>query len=610
MAKSFLGQRLVCFLVFIFSTLVSQAQKDAVYTSKGDSLLYQGKYAVAQKYYDSALKINSKSEMAFRGKGFCYYRSGNHTEAKNYYQKALKVNPGCLRCEYWILNILTAEGKTDEAIKRADSVITAYKDTGKNYQDYSDIVIISAHLNYNAGNEINAETLLDGLVNKFTDSAWAYAAKADFNYTRKSKSAALRDIEKAIRLDDSKAGYYFLKAKIFIDIQSWDNALSMLNNAVLLNSDAADIYAWRGGVYVALQQYDAAMADYHTALSFDSSSWFYNAKLAELYSRKENMDSMCICYRHSYNLLGNDTSSQDYKLYYADTKGQLNEFCDNSKSGYYYQRGIAMYNLQLYDSAVSFYNAGLKKFPNHPLLLSFRANAYLAQAKWANAEKDYLLSNNHPAELLAACIERFNGDRKPGEFFYQGILSSNFMSLSDVYVNLGMIPKAKTCIDSAIKLAPIGPEVPLDGYYNQKGRVYLAEGNYDSARQEFENALRLNPNNLIAYCNIAISIANKALETPDRFMTFGLSAYGPGLLGNQQFRSEPIRLTNNQQMLFQDALEYCNKAIGLESRYGGAYLVRGEISRVMDRPGYCDDFKTARDLGFSAAADYYAAYCR
>src|SRR5215469_8955212 len=60
---------------------------------KGNTLFNPGNYQQAIQYYDKALAIDAKDEVALDNKGIALYGLGNYTQAIQYFNKAIAIDP-------------------------------------------------------------------------------------------------------------------------------------------------------------------------------------------------------------------------------------------------------------------------------------------------------------------------------------------------------------------------------------------------------------------------------------------------------------------------------------------------------------------------------------
>jgi tetratricopeptide (TPR) repeat protein len=142
--------------------------------------------------------------------------------------------------------------------------------------------------------------------------------------------------------------------------------------------------------------------------------------------------------------------------------------------------------------------------------------------------------------------------------------------------------------------------------YN-RGRAYQEMGELEKAKEDFETALNLDPNNfqvLLSLANVeiqqknyasALLYATKAEQTP------GAPAMASFLKGRAL----------HQLGLAEDALKAYSNAIQLDEDFGQAYFNRGLLKLALNRKRQaCEDFKLAVVLEYPGAEESLKKYCR
>ena len=598
-------KRSLCLLLFLGS-LFSWAKAQDNSMAIADSLSDAAKFKEAIAEYNKVLSKDPKNEMALRGRAYAYYHTDEYVKTEEDYRAALDINPKCTPCYSKLVDMRNFLGQKEQALKLADSCIILYKD----HKDLGTFKLQKAYLLSDKQDDAAAELLFDEVVKQYPDSAKVYFYRADFRYRTDSKSGALKDIDKAIFLDDSVATFYTMKAKLYLTIEYIEPALQLTNKAIALDSSLTEAYWIRANIYSYYQKNEEAIADMQMVFTKDTTNWQYYSFLSDIYHNKENMDSMCWCDKKAMEIFKPQTLNANYESIINTFTHKISAFCDDNKPGYYYQRGVAMYNLGLYDSAVTYYTEGLKKFPAHPFLLNFRANAYLILKKWDEAQNDYFTSIADEAVLLESIKERFNDSSNISpDIYVKGFVSSAYSSLSEVFMYKQKYAKALEMADSSITLAPLVPDIPLYLYYNQKGRVLMAQGLYDDAFETFEKCKMLNPDGALGYMNMSLALANKALNNKEKYAVFSISGNNNSLFGFD-YKSKPIKLTDTKKRLLKEAITYCDMAVNSNSENAQAYLVRGYIKHLLGNSTACEDVRQAMYLGNSDAAAYYQSICR
>lgn len=596
----------VIFLLVLSTKAFSQSEGKTF----ADSLLDAGLYKEASEEYTKLLKKDPANDTLFWFRALSYLNLEEYDKSAADFKKILKSEPNCLRCEYYLTRILYAKGETINAVKKADSCLKAQRDSALISMAYADMMALKTTLHLQLGEKEKGRETMNAMVDIYPDSSWAYYMRADFNLGEGAKTAAFKDIEKAITLDSTVGRYYRIKAELYKGINYSAEALELAEKAIRLDSADPASHNLKGELLYRANKYTEALASITKAISLDSLNWQNYVWQNMIYHALEDMDGQCSCAEKALPIFEKDSLNPDSKEYGEQFKEIRATLCNINSPGYYYQRGIAMYNLGLYDSAVGYYTKGLKKFPDHPIMHNFRGNAYIELKEWEKAEKDYLASLKSEEFLIKYITEEAKGFDK--NTYALGLLSTAYYGIAQAAMYQGKTNRALEAIDSALQLATGINQIPKEDYYNQKGLIYMAVADYDKAFETFEKVKILSPRDPKGYLNMALALANKAGGKKDKYMQLGIKATSnnPGGM-NFDFESNPIKLTDVSRPLMNEALRYCNQAVELNADdNGGSLLVRGFIKHLAGNPSACQDVRSAMEKGNEEAPAYYAKICK
>lgn len=187
-------------------------------------------------------------------------------------------------------------------------------------------------------------------------------------------------------------------------------------------------------------------------------------------------------------------------------------------------------------------------------------------------------------------------------------------------------------LDKVISMTPKQIEA-----WAQRGDLYYKLARYDSAQNDFEHALRLNPENPgfhynLARAQLADSLVTEALSSIEKGLNSATRAERVNLLllkGNyeqqsgdsdkaMQSFSEAYQIEQNNALVllgqaavlidtesYESAIEKCNLALDIDPKLTEAYFNRGiahEMVRKIDEA--CNDWQRAFVLGSQKAIDY------
>jgi tetratricopeptide (TPR) repeat protein len=376
-------------IICLFFVFVTIAQKQNKYQNIADSLLAKGKTTELITYLRKELKLAPKNEYLLKQLGYAHLYIKNFTVAEKYYRDAIAVNTKCTHC-YMNIGITYAyRNDTKKATELFDKSITI---------DPNDAILYATRARHNETINDNMGALADynravKLDSKNTE--WLIQ-RSNYYAAQGITSLALSDIAKAISIAPNNHILYYKRAIIYYNKQQFKEALADIDLAIQNDSMKYDLYSVRGAIYAGLNESKKSIQDYTKAIQLNPEDYttYYNRSL-ERY-KLEDMEGYCIDLNNTYQQLQKFDPQNLLLKELNDTK---NIYCDLTKPSYYYQRGIAFYNLQKFDDAVNIYTIGLQKFPTNAMTLSFRGNAYFAKNDYTNALIDYYASIKNMANL-------------------------------------------------------------------------------------------------------------------------------------------------------------------------------------------------------------------
>jgi tetratricopeptide (TPR) repeat protein len=325
----------------------------------------------------------------------------------------------------------------------------------------------------------------------------------------------------------------------------------------------------------------------------DPMCYYYRA--LEKYA-SEDMDEYCEDIDRCYALIKADPAQDQLA---AELRGRKSQLCDNSLPSYYYQRGIASYNLGKYSESVEFYSEGLTKFPTNSMILSFRGNSSFSLQDYKNALQDY------DAAILYKENVRTEFKRNPTysnslndslDLLVNAFVSTMQISISESHFALGQYEQALIEINKGINLATDRNEIGLEIYYCVRGNIHIALGRYNTALSDFNTALKFETKCAAAYIGRAVAKTNLGNGSPPPTISVygGLANHSFSPNWNFPFKSK-LKKTDENCL---DAIQDCTKALTFEPENGYAFSVRGQLKKMIQEAGYCYDLFRAQELGW------------
>ena len=423
-----------------------------------------------------------------------------------------------------------------------------------------------------------------------------YALRGEYNARMGYFSLALSDLNKAVELASDNYKFYFQRSNIYYNQKMFKEALEDINKAIQLDSTQFENFTGRGAIYSASNDHEKAITDFTRAIALNPDDYlpYYNRAL-DRYAL-EDMDGYCTDLQYCYQVIIKQDPDNTLK---PDIEYLTGLYCDSTKASYYYQRGVAFYNLQQYNEAINIYTKGIAKHPDNSMLLSFRGNAYFAIKEYSKALTDYYLSiqnKNNVIHDIQANQQHTQLINESLDTYVNAFISSMQISIAESKFALGKTDEALQEINKGIEIAPAINEIGLENYYNVRGNILLALQQYQPAIADFNQCIQLNSKYAIAYVNRAvakINLANKTTTT-QYFIRGGIE--------NQTFNANwtlpTIAKVKKTDINVISALTDCNKAIEIDGTLDYAYYIRGQVKKMLVYGDYCYDLLKAKELGY------------
>lgn len=561
-----------CILTIL--TLYAAGQTTDKYDRITDSLTRRGEAGKLIAYFKKELKANPRNENILRRLGYLYIKDNQHDLGRKYYQEVLTLNPKCVRCLVNIALVYELQKEPAKALAYFDKAIGI---DPANPMSYSN----RAHLKESTGDNSGALSDYDKAVALDFENAGYYVQRGNYHFKQGAFALAIADMNRSVQLAPGNYFPYYQRAMIYYNSQKIKEALADVNTAIRLDSNQEVLYSFRGTVYAAINEHEKAIEDYTNAIRLNPQDHlpYYNRSLER--HAIEDMDGACSDMQACYALLpAGDTLR-------GELEHTIGIYCDATKPSYYYQRGIAFYNLQQFKRAIDIYSVGINKFPDNAMLLSFRGNAYFVLKDYSAAVLDYNASVQNKGNVIQ---ELKHISQPASESYINGFLATIQLGIAEAKFALGQYDAALTSINEGIKP---GTDT-IEAYYNIRGDIFLALGKYQAAIDDFNRCIQLNSAFAPAYVNRAIARINlsnklkvKAKSFSGNINTFNVSWVLP----------LKVTLKISDEDLFA-ALADCSKSIDIYPDLDFAYYLRGRVKRMLDAGGQCYDFVKAKDLGY------------
>lgn len=578
-------------ILFVCITVFSRSQEKDAYRKRVDSLVKLGREKELISYFEKELKKNPKDEMVLRYLGGLHLKNNpDPDKAEQYFQQALQLNPSCANCYYKMAIISRLKNNDAKAIELLDMAIKLNTKEGDFYL-YRAQTREAMRDKFRAISDYNKAIELEPARINY------YLARSQYNWRAGYASLALADIDKAIELEPKNYAPYKERAEFLYDRGKPQEALESVTKAITLDSSEAELYSVRGIIYFELGKTDLAMKDYQKNIQLAPGDHrpYYNRSLSRY--RLEDMDGSCEDIIKSYELYKKRSSADNFSNYLLSS---INDHCDSSRASYYYQRGIANFNLGNYEKAIAVYTRGMQKFPGNTLAMQFRGNSYFALGDYKNALVDFYaaISDNENLKAEVKMNPRYaRASDDSVNLYIQGFTAATRLSIAESKFALGDHETALTEINKGLDVLPNISELRKESYYQVRGNIYLALSRNQEALSDFNRCIALDPNYYQAYATRAVAKINATGSTKliQSIVRGGLN--GQNVEVNWTF---PLKTSlKKSDAALSSALSDCNKAIELNPEFAFAYYVRGSVKKALQHGDYCFDLLKTKTLGYA-----------
>ena len=297
-----------------------------------------------------------------------------------------------------------------------------------------------------------------------------------FHIENKNPDVGQQYYREALLVNPNCAKCYMHIGRTYAMRKDFKKALEYFNLAVLTDPKDGDLFLWRAKLKTRQGDLTAAMADYNQAITLLPNDLIPYLQRGSLQYKMENLDGACEDYQTAKKL--NLQQKAIDTLFRSQINAALEDICNPAKPSYFYQRGIAYYNLKQYPSALGIYEQGLKKFPNDGMTLNFIGNTYLGLKQYHKALSSYQLALKNKKNLIAAIKTnpRFSSSSqeavsKPETETVNTFLAEIHYHIAECKMYTGADEDALSEINIAIALAPDSADFPKDSYLDLREQI-------------------------------------------------------------------------------------------------------------------------------------------
>jgi len=236
-------------------------------STRAESLVEMGRYEEALMDFACILRINKDSARAREGIALCYAELGRNTEAIDRLNEIIEKNPNSISAHMMRGECYRNMHEFDKARSDFSWLLQNDKKCSTAYCSMADLLTMEGK-NEEALIYLNSAILT--MPNKFETRQ----RRADILVSLGQYQEANKEFDIISQLPDKQENFSTLKSrcKVLLAIGSYDKALPILDKLISLRPEQVTPYVERAQVYIASKKFSKAMKDCNTALAKSSTN--------------------------------------------------------------------------------------------------------------------------------------------------------------------------------------------------------------------------------------------------------------------------------------------------------------------------------------------------
>lgn len=385
----------------------------------------------------------------------------------------------------------------------------------------------------------------------------AYKCLAVLFIRNKEEEKAIEYIKRALEIDTEDFSLYYIIGTAYMALKKFDECVEYLEKAMAMNPEYSQIYNNLGTAYLTIGKMDKAYENFVKASELEPDNAITYFNIASILQIQNKHEEACEYFEKAYRY----------------------DPCDT----YLTSLALSEVKLQKWENAIKHYKTLVAHHPEKQTYQYNLACCYeqMGEYKYAISILARLVSLNPKSvsmsRRLADIFLKTNQPMLAKEIYERLILLGNvgfetYYEYAHVCILLKDTDKAEKILKKVIELKPDQANAHKD-----LGVIYLSKRLLDYAKDEFETALKYEPENdsiISEYANFLHSTSEfkkadeyyeKAIEVnPKAYVTYAFAAL------NKLFIND-----------YDKALEYINFAIGNSVQNGFFMYIAGKVRFLM-----------------------------
>lgn len=483
-----------------------------------------GNYDKAAKLFEKAIQINPASAAAHYELGLVYNSQGFTQNAFEEFKLANEIDPD----NYWYklsyATFLEDQGKIEEAI-------LLFEELSKENPDQIELKYELSKLFLNQGKIEKGIDYLNLIEEDIGVTEEISFLKQRIYLSTNNLEKAAREIELLIETFPGELKYYNTLADIYLSNEREEEALKVLSKLEKIKSDDADLQFTLAKLYLSLGKKEK-----------------YREYISKAFANKDlNIDEKIKFILTHYQVGSNEKEKLEEAIGFAKIISEAHP--DNAKSHALYADFLYFMDrdqeaIQAYKRTIAIDSSRFPVWNQFMVILS------------ENQENEQLLNYGPRAISL-------------------------FPNQPSIYLLYGLALSADEQYEEAIEYLKLGKDLVIESpalksqFYSSIGDIYHELKKHQASDENYEQALKLDPNNIYVLNNYAyyLSLRKENLERAKE-MSLKSNQISP----NQSSFQDTYAWILFQLEEYDEALKWINKAIGSEANASGVLLEhKGDI---------------------------------
>jgi tetratricopeptide (TPR) repeat protein len=406
---------------------------------------------------------------------------------------------------------------------------------------------------------------------------------------------AYSDLTEAISLYSENSQYYYYRAFVLMKLNLIDDAIKDVNKAIELNDEIADYYNLKFSLHSMKKEYIVAEACVVRSIELNPTDYNAYKNLGDMYFQVGAYDAYCNCYKDaiSYSAEGAEEPHKELQAKYS-------KYCNTDQTAYYYVRSLAEFYNKDYDKSNEYLEQGLKINSISPVLHNIKASVLLAKKEYMQAEAEFekCIKSSYliPEEIINFYnipISETDAKNMADSYTAQSHLGISIIKLHEKdYAN------ATTYINKALEIAEkMKVFSGIEYLYIVKSLIYVGNNDLKAADLELSKALRANSGNIISILSIASLEILSSCSYKYELLNF---EYEDAIKSPRIVFPEMQLIAGNENKL-NDANSFCNKVLESDPKNPYIFMIKAKIAQLLNNDKGREYAGKAKEYGISTA---------